>query len=84
MQQKVGSLVHNICHGIMSNVGQSLYLHDTSAANNQVTKNGVARWILESMLVKQTDVFKNHPMIVFSMGDLSIYKSFARANNWEC
>ena len=59
-------LLFNICHGMMSNVESSFYLFDVSQTNNSITKGAVVDYILECMLIKPQDTYKNYPLILFS------------------
>lgn len=58
-------LLHNIMHGMMSNVQSSFYLYDVSLCLNQATKNALFNHVVEAMAVRPSDVYKGYPAILF-------------------
>ena len=77
MENKVAAgslLLHNISHGMMSNVESSLYLWDLSQCLNKVTKNVIINWTIHALLNKSNAIFKNHPIILVSMRNYKDYQ----------
>ena len=74
MENKVAAgslLLHNVSHGIMSNVESSLYLYDLSHCLNALSKNLLINWSAEVLLdQKKSVVFKDHPIILINTRDL--------------
>ena len=69
MENKVANgslLLHNICHGMMSNVETSSYLWDLSNCQNRATKNLLKQWSLDAMITNATNTYKNHPVILIT------------------
>ena len=60
-------LLHNITHGVMSNVENSQYLWDLSHCKNKYTKNLIINWTIEVLLFKSLAVFQNHPVFLVTM-----------------
>jgi hypothetical protein len=70
MENKVpqGSLlVHNISHGVMSNVQTSLYLWDLSQCLNKPTKNLIANWTIDVLVSKTHQILKCKFTILLTM-----------------
>lgn len=74
MENKVapGSLLlHNVSHGIMSNVESSLYLYDLGNCLNGVSRNLIINWTMEVLLdQKKSVIFKDHPIILLNTRNL--------------
>ena len=69
MENKVATgslLVHNLSHGLMSNVETSAYLWDLTNCSNRATKNMIINWSLEAMIDRAANIYKNHPIILVS------------------
>ena len=59
-------LLHNLTHGMMSNIENSLYLWDLSHCQNKLTKNVIIDWSID-VLLNKTTIFKNYPVILVTM-----------------
>lgn len=69
-------MLHNVSHGVMSNVETSLYLWDLSQCLSRATKDMLINWTVSAILNESKDatvgssVFKDHPVILMSTRDL--------------
>mgnify|MGYP000923918270 CR=1 FL=1 len=60
MENKVANgslLIHNISHGMMSNVETSAYLWDNSLCSSRATRNLLKDWSLDAMLSQSTSIY---------------------------
>ena len=67
MENKVANgslLLHNISHGMMSNVETSAYLWDNSSCTSRASRNLLKDWSLDAMLSHATTIYANHPLIL--------------------
>ena len=69
MENKVANgslLLHNISHGMMSNVETSAYLWDNSSCTSRATRHLLKDWSLDAMLTQATSIYTNHPLILIT------------------
>jgi hypothetical protein len=67
MENKVANgsiLLHNISHGMMSNVETSAYLWDNSSCTSRAARHLLKDWSLDAMLSHATNIYTNHPLIL--------------------
>jgi hypothetical protein len=67
MENKVANgslLLHNISHGMMSNVETSAYLWDNSSCSSRATRHLLKDWSLDAMLTQATSIYSNRPVIL--------------------